>query len=423
MSLSFINFLGNRLNNVNKIYVKPNIPRGKAINAIESYNWDVNYEDIIVLIDETVFGSAKENVIFTDYAILIKEPFKRPKIIGLSEIEELSFKYALMGNSIVVNGEKCTLTQANGRDIAYIVEKYREYLYALDEDMEEDNINNENIILEGELEDVNELRTMEELKLRVEQLEQQLRESSYSEQQKVNSENILEYTPSNSIFKKLDISDNFIDVIRKRTGFGNSLLDSIFSDGDTGLLINQAFNYLARFVIYIRDNYVDKNNVFGLKNNLFVVETVFYGVQLLKLEMINRGYPLGLSQFVLREGLYKFFDVEKIPENRRWIVDPMLSYLDNNTELDKDVLLQMYLFRLFLSNKKGSALLFELEREGELLFNMINEFNGDIEQMCNKYANDIISEIGNIASDNELFRLARNSSNEIYQFARERNLS
>ncbi|QIW15084.1 hypothetical protein A4G20_01290 [Pasteurellaceae bacterium RH1A] len=47
------------------IYVYPNIPEKKLFNAIKTYAENIKPEDVVLLLDNTVFGSAKEGLIIT----------------------------------------------------------------------------------------------------------------------------------------------------------------------------------------------------------------------------------------------------------------------------------------------------------------------------------------------------------------------
>lgn len=47
------------------IYVFPEIPENLATNAIASYANDINYNDIILLADDTIWGSAKSGFLIT----------------------------------------------------------------------------------------------------------------------------------------------------------------------------------------------------------------------------------------------------------------------------------------------------------------------------------------------------------------------
>jgi len=65
--------------NYDHIFVSPNIPQKKLFGAIKSYAKDVRPEEVIILVDDTVFGGAKEGVLATNNAIYSKELFESPK--------------------------------------------------------------------------------------------------------------------------------------------------------------------------------------------------------------------------------------------------------------------------------------------------------------------------------------------------------
>ena len=48
------------------IYFAPNIPETKLQNALNSYASAVKYEEVLVLLDNTSFGSAKNGALLTD---------------------------------------------------------------------------------------------------------------------------------------------------------------------------------------------------------------------------------------------------------------------------------------------------------------------------------------------------------------------
>ncbi|MDR2367904.1 MAG: hypothetical protein LBF58_07330 [Deltaproteobacteria bacterium] len=49
----------------NCVFVRPDIPEGKAVNARNTYATDISVTDIIILIDDTLFGGAKDGMIIT----------------------------------------------------------------------------------------------------------------------------------------------------------------------------------------------------------------------------------------------------------------------------------------------------------------------------------------------------------------------
>ncbi|EMK3381309.1 hypothetical protein V8057_004264 [Vibrio vulnificus] len=65
--------------NYDGVFVFPNIPHKKLLGAIGSYAGDVEPNEVVILIDDTVFGGAKEGVLVTNKAIYSKALFESPK--------------------------------------------------------------------------------------------------------------------------------------------------------------------------------------------------------------------------------------------------------------------------------------------------------------------------------------------------------
>lgn len=84
-----------------KIFIKPNIPSKKLSNALSSYANNIKEEDVLLLVDDTVFGSAKDGLILTSTTIATKRSYENPKLIKLDQVKEISFyKSEILINSI-----------------------------------------------------------------------------------------------------------------------------------------------------------------------------------------------------------------------------------------------------------------------------------------------------------------------------------
>lgn len=57
------------------LYIKPNIPPKKLKNALEKYGGNIQKDEVIALLDSTVFGSAREGAIITAYNIVCNPAF------------------------------------------------------------------------------------------------------------------------------------------------------------------------------------------------------------------------------------------------------------------------------------------------------------------------------------------------------------
>jgi DnaJ-domain-containing protein 1 len=72
-----------------KVYARPNIPPKKLEGAIASYAPGVSPNEVIVLLDDTVFGGAREGLLVTNDAIYCKQKFEDPRRMALSTIREV----------------------------------------------------------------------------------------------------------------------------------------------------------------------------------------------------------------------------------------------------------------------------------------------------------------------------------------------
>jgi TPR repeat protein len=89
------------------IYVHPNIPASKIKGAKASYVHSyVQSDEILVLIDESVFGNAKAGLVLTEDAIYLKEAFKEQQAFLIYDIKTITAKRKIIGAGIFVNGKE-----------------------------------------------------------------------------------------------------------------------------------------------------------------------------------------------------------------------------------------------------------------------------------------------------------------------------
>lgn len=72
------------------IFVHPHIPMKKLVGAIDSYAPSVSPNDIVVLVDDTVFGGAREGMVVTKDGLYSKQKFESAKSIRWSDIRDIS---------------------------------------------------------------------------------------------------------------------------------------------------------------------------------------------------------------------------------------------------------------------------------------------------------------------------------------------
>jgi hypothetical protein len=88
------------------IFFQPNIPEVKLTNALGAFAKDVMPEDVLVLLDNSVSGSAKEGAILTETHLYSHTRSQKPVIIRLSSIEDVSYKKGGLGTEpmLLING-------------------------------------------------------------------------------------------------------------------------------------------------------------------------------------------------------------------------------------------------------------------------------------------------------------------------------
>lgn len=87
-----------------KLFLTPNIPNEKLNNAIRSYGCGVSADEVILLLDDTVWGGAKEGLLMTRSAIYAKEFGCEPISFLLQNIENICNK-----NMVIYINEKKVL--------------------------------------------------------------------------------------------------------------------------------------------------------------------------------------------------------------------------------------------------------------------------------------------------------------------------
>ncbi len=86
-----------------RVYAQPNIPRKKLEGAIASYAPKVVPSAVIVLLDDTLFGGAKEGMLVTNDALYCKQKFEPAKRIAFSTVTKVE---PGTNSRVIVNGRE-----------------------------------------------------------------------------------------------------------------------------------------------------------------------------------------------------------------------------------------------------------------------------------------------------------------------------
>lgn len=291
------------LNGADNVYVAPNIPNDKLFNAISSYAMDVKKDRILILLDDTLMGSAKDGMLVSKDAVYIKEAFERYKKFEIKDIYIIYAKKGMLSTTIYINNNKiCTFTQANFQSIHTICE----------------------II------------------------------NKISKQEKEPDDK-----QSFSLFKNI-AGDNLYSILRVGRAsknvnikFNTDISNDVEVDFDDRK-INQGAKdevkkFICRNVVNMRKTHIQNNNLPQLENDLATLELLIYSTTILFLELRMQGVPQKSIRHLLFESLCNL-----LGENNQ---DIAMYVVNRSTYIGlMDAINGLYL-HLFLSNRKGDLIL------------------------------------------------------------------
>lgn len=84
---------GNKLLTIREAYVVPNIPEKKIKKARAAYAKNARVDEIVLIIDDSLWGDCKEGLVFTTSGFYIKEMLDKPKYINYMDIEAVKLQY------------------------------------------------------------------------------------------------------------------------------------------------------------------------------------------------------------------------------------------------------------------------------------------------------------------------------------------
>lgn len=100
-----------------KVYVRPHIPAKKLQSAVNAYGNGLSPEDVIILVDDTAFGSAKDGILITDKSIYIKIFTESLRAYEWEVVESVDIEK----RTIYINGAASgKLVQATEKDLGFL---------------------------------------------------------------------------------------------------------------------------------------------------------------------------------------------------------------------------------------------------------------------------------------------------------------
>jgi len=140
-------------------------------------------------------------------------------------------------------------------------------------------------------------------------------------------------------------------------------------------------------IVYIRNEYVDKNNIHGLKNDVTTLESIIYSLAVLRLEMNDRYVNENQVNFILSEGLTEHLVAGKNGRDRN-VVSHFINISNSLGDDLESITASLYL-RLFLGNFNGKIV-------GE-------DMSDNIDVVMERFFNEEM--ISEASSQDELFEL------------------
>ncbi|TXH93045.1 MAG: hypothetical protein E6Q71_00025 [Pseudomonas sp.] len=100
-----------------KVYVRPHIPAKKLQSALDAYGNGLSPEDVIILVDDTAFGSAKDGILITGKSIYIKIFTESLRAYEWDAVESIDIEK----RTIYINGTASgKLVQATEKDLGFL---------------------------------------------------------------------------------------------------------------------------------------------------------------------------------------------------------------------------------------------------------------------------------------------------------------
>jgi hypothetical protein len=87
-------------------YIAGTIPDTKLENARKTYAPDIPAGDVLMVYDDTVFGSAKDGFLLTTSGIYWRNSFENPDRLEFRELTTVDSKLAVVTSLVFVNGRK-----------------------------------------------------------------------------------------------------------------------------------------------------------------------------------------------------------------------------------------------------------------------------------------------------------------------------
>lgn len=126
------------LTGLERVFVGKGIPDKKLKNAISEYAKDVAEADVLLLVDDTLFGNAKNGLLITKSAIYCHQMGMQPQHVKLDELTSVSLDKQKSVCNLMVNGVKMQSIGASQESLAPVVEVLNAFAQKISRTVSED---------------------------------------------------------------------------------------------------------------------------------------------------------------------------------------------------------------------------------------------------------------------------------------------
>jgi hypothetical protein len=99
------------------VFVHPRIPRDKLSGAMSTFvDRSVDPNDIVLLLDDTIFGSAKDGLVLTETTLYIREKFCEPAEYDFADISSISLRSEFLANVLYIDDVRVAALSQPSKD-------------------------------------------------------------------------------------------------------------------------------------------------------------------------------------------------------------------------------------------------------------------------------------------------------------------
>lgn len=377
----------------------------KVNNAKEKYANDVDFKEVVLLIDDTVFGSAKCGVLITFDGLYIGEDFEKPVYFSFDKMNSICMKRNVLGGLFINNKKVKGFTQPEYKDLKLVFEKLDAYIDYYNSDnryipikdlpntLDVSNSNGVNKVLEEKNAKKINSQTTRDVNSEIKEENKLHSNSEFS-----HGFNIIDSDKLFPIFMQLN-------TVNKISGAASLFLGGSNNSTNTSEKIRKLLsNYIIKNVMTVRRASFEAKGYKYFINDIATIETIILASCFLRFELERRGVNKNQYFNIIDLGLQEVF-----PSMSPDIEFVVKASLDPN---DLKESISYFYTRLIVANVSKGAMYAEPEKLSEFTKHAVSMNQGNI-----SYTEEIEIYIAPINFD-KIFVLSREVVDEILDLIR-----